>query len=79
MDDALYFANNDKIREYFEVTLKNVFSLILIGKSKWYLGIIQTSISSIGTKFYVNIEVSPICKMFEEINIVITEETTDSH
>ena len=38
MDDALYFANDDKIRKHFELTLKNKFYLILMEEAKWYLG-----------------------------------------
>ena len=38
VDDALYFASNDKVRENFELTLKNKFHLTLMGEAKWYLG-----------------------------------------
>ena len=37
VDDALYFASEDKVREHFELTLKNKFHLILMGGAKWYL------------------------------------------
>ena len=37
VDDALYFASEDKDREHFELTLKNKFHLILMGGAKWYL------------------------------------------
>ena len=38
VDDALYFANNNQVREHFELTLKNKFHLTLMGEAKWYLG-----------------------------------------
>ena len=38
VDDALYYASNDKVREDFELSLKNRFSLSLMGEAKWYLG-----------------------------------------
>ena len=38
VDDALYFASEDKVREHFELTLKNKFHLTLMGEAKWYLG-----------------------------------------
>ena len=38
VDDALYFASEDKVREHFELTLKNKIHLTLMGEAKWYLG-----------------------------------------
>ena len=38
MDDALYYASSDKVREDFEISLKNRFNLTLLGEAKWYLG-----------------------------------------
>ena len=38
VDDALYFASEDRVREHFELTLKNKFYLTLKGEAKWYLG-----------------------------------------
>ena len=38
VDNALYFASEDKVRECFELTLKNKFHLTLMGAAKWYLG-----------------------------------------
>ena len=34
VDDALYFASNDKVREHFELTLKNKVPLDFDGRSK---------------------------------------------
>ena len=38
VDDALYYAGDDKTRDVFELSLKNKFNLILMGIAKWYLG-----------------------------------------
>ena len=38
VDDALYYASDDKTRESFELSLKNKFNLTLLGIAKWYLG-----------------------------------------
>ena len=38
VDDALYFANNNQVREHFELTLKNKFHLTLMGEAKWNIG-----------------------------------------
>gem|GEM_PF-2876143 len=38
VDDALYFASKDSVRERFELSLKSKFNLTLMGKAKWYLG-----------------------------------------
>ena len=40
VDDFLYFANMDKIRDKLELTLKNKFHLpSRMGGARWYLGI----------------------------------------
>ena len=38
VDDVLYFASRDKVREDFELSLRNRFNLSLLGEAKWYLG-----------------------------------------
>ena len=38
VDDALYFASSNRVREDFELSLKNKFNLSLLGEAKWYLG-----------------------------------------
>ena len=38
VDDVLYYASNDKVREDFEFSPKNKFSLSLLGEARWYLG-----------------------------------------
>ena len=38
VDDALYYASSDKVREDFELSLKNRFNLTLLCEAKWYLG-----------------------------------------
>ncbi len=38
VDDPFYFASNDKVREDFELSLKNKYNLSLLGEAKWYLG-----------------------------------------
>ena len=38
VDDALYYASDDKTREVFELFLKNKFNLTLMEIAKWYLG-----------------------------------------
>ena len=38
VDDALYYANNDNVRQNFEKKLSKRFHLSLLGKAKWYLG-----------------------------------------
>ena len=38
VDDALYYANNDDVRQNFEKKLSKRFHLSLLGKAKWYLG-----------------------------------------
>ena len=38
MDDALYYANNDNVRQNSEKKLSKRFHLSLIGKAKWSLG-----------------------------------------
>ena len=38
VDDALYYANNDNLRQNFEKKLSKRFHLSLLGKAKWYLG-----------------------------------------
>ena len=38
VDDFLYFANMDKIRDKLELTLKNKFHLPSMRGAKWYLG-----------------------------------------
>ena len=38
VDDALYFASNDKAREHYELILKDKFHLTLMGETKQYLG-----------------------------------------
>ena len=38
VDDALYYASDNKTRESFELSLKNKFNLTLLGIAKWYLG-----------------------------------------
>ena len=38
VDDALYYASSKRVREHFEISLKNKFNLTLLGIAKWYLG-----------------------------------------
>ena len=38
VDDALYYASDNKTREIFELSLKNKFNFTLMGIAKWYLG-----------------------------------------
>ena len=38
VDDALYYANTDTVRKFFEEKLSKRFNLKLIGEAKWYLG-----------------------------------------
>ena len=38
VDDALYYASSQRVREHFEISLKNKFNLTLLGIAKWYLG-----------------------------------------
>ena len=38
VDDALYYASSHRVREHFEISLKNKFNLTLLGIAKWYLG-----------------------------------------
>ena len=38
VDDALYYASSDKVREDCELSMKNRFDLTLLGEAKWYLG-----------------------------------------
>ena len=38
VDDALYYANNDNVRQNFKKKLSKRFHLSLLGKAKWYLG-----------------------------------------
>ena len=39
VDNALDYASSKRLREYFEISLKNKFNLTLLGIAKWYLGI----------------------------------------
>ena len=36
VDDALYYANNDNVRQNFEKKLSKRFHLSLLGKAKWF-------------------------------------------
>ena len=38
VDDALYYANNDDVRQNFDKKLSERFHLSLVDKAKWYLG-----------------------------------------
>ena len=42
VDDALYYASSKRVREHFEISLKNKFNLTLLGIAKWYLGMMIT-------------------------------------
>ena len=42
VDDALYYASNDKVREDFDLSLKNKLNLSLLGEARWYLGMMIT-------------------------------------
>lgn len=37
VDDALYYASSQRVREHFKISLKK-FNLTLLGIAKWYLG-----------------------------------------
>ena len=57
IDDALYYASSDKVREDFELSLKSKFNLSLLGKVKWYLGMRITQnkdFISLGQDHYTN-------------------------